>query len=70
MIDDPERATNYKIIDRRTGRRVSMASYGPLWLTHATIVSWRERDRRGKRPDIHDLIPHLAIAVEDWKGLE
>ena len=64
MNRDQERPTAYKIIDRRTGKRVSEATYGPLWLAHATIVGWRVRDRRGKRPDVHDLIPHLACAIE------
>lgn len=68
-IDDNEGATMtmYKIIDRRTGERASQNSYGPLWYAHFTIVAWRIRDRKGKRQDVHDLIPWLAIAVEDGK---
>ena len=57
--------TRYKIIDRRTGKRVSQGTYGPLWYAHGTIVGWRKRDRQGLRNDIHDLIPFLAIAIED-----
>jgi hypothetical protein len=66
-MSDDDRETRYKIIDRRTGRRASQASYGPIMYAHATIVGWRQRDRAGKRQDVHDQIPHLAIAVEDGR---
>lgn len=63
-----ELPTSYMIIDRRTGRRASQASYGPLWLAHLTIVDWRRRDAGGRRPDVHELIPYLALAIEDRHG--
>ena len=65
MTENPYDYTTYKIIDRRTGKRVSQGTYGPLWLAHQTIIGWRRRDRRGQRRDIHELIPFLALAIED-----
>ena len=64
-VVDFDYGTRYKIIDRRNGKRVGIGTYGPLWYAHGQTVAWRKRDRRGLRRDIHDLIPFLAIAIED-----
>jgi len=63
--EDDDEETRYKIVDRRTGKRVSQSTFAPIMYAHDAIVGYRNRDRRGLRPDLHELIPHLAIAVED-----
>jgi hypothetical protein len=45
--------------DARTGARVSVTSAFTREQAERQIEEWRERDRKGKRPDIHDLMPHL-----------
>lgn len=48
---------------RQQGRWASIASYATEDQANRQIAAWRARDARGKRPDIHQLMPHL-IAVE------
>lgn len=47
--------------DRRTGKRVSVTSTPSRESAEQQLEHWRERDRRGKRPDLHDLMPHLEV---------
>ena len=55
----------WKIVDNRTGRRAGIACYLTREQAERQIQTWRDRDARGGRPDIHDLIPFLAPAQED-----
>jgi hypothetical protein len=48
---------------REPGKRCGIASYPTREYAERMIEAWRDRDRRGGRPDIHELMPHL-IAVE------
>lgn len=50
----------WRVIDSRTGRGMSMATFVTERQALNAIADWTERDRRGKRPDVHDYIPHLA----------
>lgn len=56
--------TKYKWIDRRTGERVSITCCDSVMYAQQFIAAMRARDRRGGRPDLHELIPHLAIAID------
>lgn len=58
------RLASWHIEDSRTpGKRVGIASYPSREIAEDQIAAWRERDRRGGRPDIHELMPYL-VAVE------
>jgi hypothetical protein len=48
-------------IDTRTGQRVSVTSVPTREQAEATLARWVARDRRGGRPDLHGLIPYLAV---------
>ena len=48
---------------REPGKRAGIASYPSREFAERMIEGWRERDRRGGRPDIHELMPYL-VAVE------
>jgi hypothetical protein len=53
-------------VDNRTGRRVGMSSIGfTLEQAERTIEGWRERDRRGGRPDLHVLLPYLEPRLSE-----
>ena len=62
--------TSWALYDSRTGRRVGMASAGfTRFQAERRIEELRDRDRRGGRPDIHDLMPHLAavqLTADTW----
>lgn len=58
MPDVPE--LFWEAYDTRNGRSVGMAVYNTEEQVLAAIESWRARDRRGGRPDLHDLMPHLG----------
>lgn len=61
-IDWP--TTRWHVEDSRTpGKRASMSGFFTQEQAERQIESWRKRDARGGRPDIHDLMPYL-IAVE------
>lgn len=49
--------------DSRTHRRVSIMSYPSKESADRQIQGYRDRDAKGGRPDIHDLIPYI-VAVE------
>lgn len=58
------RLAAWHIEDGRTpGKRAGVASYPSRESAERTIEGWRERDRRGGRQDIHELMPYL-VAVE------
>ena len=50
----------WHIADSRTGKRVSVAAYLSKAGAERQIKAWQERDLRGKRPDIHELMPYLV----------
>lgn len=52
-------------IDERTGKRVSVTTTPTRWQAERQLREWIERDRQGKRPDVHDVIPHIKI-VQLW----
>lgn len=47
--------------DRRTGQRVSRQSTYARDSAQRQLDSWIERDRRGGRPDLHELLPHVEV---------
>ena len=47
------------IIDSRTGKKASVAGFFSKEGAERQIEEWKERDRRGGRPDCHDSIPFL-----------
>lgn len=49
----------WTIVDSRTGQPVTVTSFFTEEGALEQIESWRERDRRGKRPDVHDMMPYL-----------
>lgn len=57
MFDTPDFL--WEAYDTRTGKSVSMAVYNTEEQVRAAIAGWRARDRRGGRPDIHDLMPFV-----------
>jgi hypothetical protein len=50
-------------VDSRTGRRASVTSVPTRAMAERVLAGWIERDRRGGRPDLHDVIPHLVVAL-------
>ena len=50
----------WEAYDTRSGKSVGMAVYNTQEQVEAAIEGWRARDRRGGRPDIHDLMPYLG----------
>lgn len=54
-----------RIIDSRTGKRVTIASYPNAESAHRDIADWQKRHDRGGRPDItQELIDHMTVAPE------
>lgn len=49
----------WSIFDRRTGERVTVVAFRTKAQAEAQIEHWRARDRKGKRPDVSHLMPHL-----------
>lgn len=47
--------------DRRTGTPVSITSTFSREQAESQLAEWKARDRRGKRPDLHDLMPHVEV---------
>lgn len=47
--------------DRRTGQRVSVSSTFTREQAERELEGWWARDRRGKRPDLHDVMPHIEV---------
>ena len=47
--------------DARTGRRVSITSTRTREQAERQLEEWHARDRRGKRPDLHDLMPYIEV---------
>lgn len=47
------------VVDRRTGKRVTSVSFFSQEQADKQIEAWIERDKKGKRQDIHDIIPFL-----------
>lgn len=45
--------------DGRTGMRWSVAVVRTREQAEAELEGWRARDRRGKRPDLHDDLPFV-----------
>lgn len=57
---------SWKIIDRRTGSRVSQASFLTEDSAWYHITSWQDRRDRGGRPDIsRELLLNLTAVKED-----
>jgi hypothetical protein len=49
----------WTVFDKRTDRRCTNVSFPSKELADQQIAQWVERDKRGKRQDVHDLIPHM-----------
>jgi hypothetical protein len=56
------------IVDSRNGRRATIACFISEVEALKQIAEWNDRDRRGLRPDCHDLLPHLRAVKENYKG--
>lgn len=54
----------WHIEDSRTHARATIAAFPSEVSALLQIARWRARDAKGKRPDMHDVMPHL-VAVED-----
>lgn len=55
--------------DTRTGMRVSQSGTRTREQAEAELEYWRARDRRGKRPDLHDTLPHIEVYLiwsKEW----
>jgi hypothetical protein len=50
----------WTIVDSRTGNQATVCGYFDEDQARRQIQEWVERDARGGRPDVHDLIPHLV----------
>lgn len=59
MADVPREVWGWR--DARTGQRVSVSSTFSREGAERQLDEWRARDRRGKRPDLHELMPHLEV---------
>ena len=66
LAETDPRKVFYEVYDMRDGKRCSMATYPQAWMAERAIQSWRDRDARGGRPDIHDLIPHIGIRAAQF----
>lgn len=58
-MSDPREVWGWR--DSRDGHRVSASSCLTREYAEQQLEAWRARDRRGKRPDLHDLMPHLEV---------
>lgn len=47
--------------DARTGQRVSISVTHTREQAERELEGWRARDKRGKRPDLHDLMPFVEV---------
>lgn len=60
------RVPRWKIVDTRTNKRVTIASYPSVKSAKADIDFWQVRHDKGKRPDItQELLDHLEVRPED-----
>lgn len=47
--------------DSRTGERVSVSATNTREQAERELEGWRARDRRGKRPDLHESMPFIEV---------
>jgi hypothetical protein len=57
----------WNVVDSRTDRLASAASWLSEDAVLRTIEGWKERDAKGGRPDVHDLIPFLEPRFVAWE---
>lgn len=50
----------WTIADSRTGERATVMTYPNRASAERQIEAWRERDRRGRRTDVHEMMPYLV----------
>jgi hypothetical protein len=53
-------------VDSRTGQCVSLSSTATREQAERQLEGWLARDARGKRPDLHELMPFVVVARLDW----
>lgn len=53
----------WEIIDTRTGKRCTINVYPSKESAKAQIRAWRQRDKEGGRPDVHDLMPYMDCQI-------
>jgi hypothetical protein len=58
---------NWKVTDSRTGSALGMSSYPTKESCEKAIEGFIARDKRGGRPDIHEIIPFM-VAVRFVPG--
>lgn len=69
MSDGETVRRGFKIIDQRTGARVTIGTYLTVEQAWAQITEWQDRHDRGGRPDItRDLLLNMVPAFEDGQG--
>jgi hypothetical protein len=51
----------WEIVNRSTGECAQMSVYSTQAQALRTLVDYWRRDRLGKRPDIHEELPHLDV---------
>lgn len=47
--------------DTRTGERVSVTSTYSKEQAERVLARWKERDRQGGRPDLHEIWPFIEV---------
>jgi len=55
-------------MDSRTGQRVSMSSTATREQAERQLEGWLARDARGKRPDLHEMMPFIVVTRLKWGG--
>lgn len=60
--------TGFKIVDRRTGQRITSVTYFSEQGARDDITAWQNRHDRGGRPDItRDLLINMTVTEEDHR---
>jgi len=60
------RRTGYKVVDQRTGDRVTSVTYFTEQGAWDDITSWQNRHDQGKRPDItRDMLVNMTVVPEE-----
>lgn len=48
-------------VDTRTGRSFGIEAYPNREYAQMVLDGYKARDRRGGRPDLHDVMPHVEL---------
>ena len=61
MTEEPLFSEVWGWRDARTGERASVTAARTREQAEEQLAVWVKRDARGKRPDLHELIPFLEV---------